>query len=174
MGSVYMENVCGIKRPRVGIVNIGAEEEKGNALVKETFPLLKNCPDINFIGSVEARDIPLGVADVIVCEAFTGNVILKMYEGVATTLLKVVKKGLMSNLRAKIGGLLIKPTLKNVLKDYDMDRYGGAPMLGLTGLVVKTHGSANAVEVKNSILQCVTFKEQNIAEKIKESILADA
>lgn len=174
MGSVYMENVCGIKRPRVGIVNIGAEEEKGNALVKETFPLLKNCPDINFIGSVEARDIPSGVADVIVCEAFTGNVILKMYEGVATTLLKVVKQGLMSNLRAKIGGLLIKPTLKSVLKDYDMDRYGGAPMLGLTGLVVKTHGSAKAVEVKNSILQCVTFKEQNIAEKIKESILADA
>ena len=173
MGSVYMENVCGIKRPRVGIVNIGAEEEKGNALVKETFPLLKNCPDINFIGSVEARDIPNGVADVIVCEAFTGNVILKMYEGVATTLLKVVKQGLMSNLRAKIGGLLIKPTLKSVLKDYDMDRYGGAPMLGLTGLVVKTHGSAKAVEVKNSILQCVTFKEQNIAEKIRESILAE-
>ncbi|SDB48986.1 MULTISPECIES: phosphate acyltransferase PlsX [unclassified Butyrivibrio] len=173
MGSVYMENVCGIKNPRVGIVNIGAEEEKGNALVKETFPLLKNCPDINFIGSVEARDIPYGVADVIVCEAFTGNVILKMYEGVATALLKVVKKGLMSSLRAKIGGLLIKPALKDALKDYDMNQYGGAPMLGLTGLVVKTHGSAKAVEVKNSILQCVTFKEQNIAEKIKESILSD-
>ncbi|WP_035765948.1 phosphate acyltransferase PlsX [Butyrivibrio sp. NC2002] len=170
MGSVYMKNFCGIQNPTVGIVNIGAEEEKGNALVKETFPLLKNCPDINFIGSVEARDIPNGVCDVIVCEAFTGNVILKMYEGVATTLLKVVKKGLMSNLRAKIGGLLIKPTLKNVLKDYSMDRYGGAPMLGLTGLVVKTHGSSKAVEIKNSILQCVTFTEQNIAEKIKESI----
>ncbi|WP_029321819.1 phosphate acyltransferase PlsX [Butyrivibrio sp. AE3004] len=174
MGSVYMENFCGVKNPRVGIVNIGAEEEKGNALVKETFPLLKNCPDINFIGSVEARDIPQGVADVIVCEAFTGNVVLKMYEGVATTLLKVVKEGLMSNLRAKIGGLLIKPTLKKVLKAYDMDQYGGAPMLGLTGLVVKTHGSAKSVEVKNSILQCVTFTEQNIAEKIKESITAES
>ncbi len=174
MGTIYMQNVCGIPNPKVGIVNIGAEEEKGNALVKETFPLLKNCPDINFIGSVEARDIPSGVADVIVCEAFTGNVVLKMYEGVAKTLLKVVKKGLMSNLRAKIGGLLIKPTLKSVLKDYDMDRYGGAPMLGLEGLVVKTHGSANSIEVKNSILQCVTFKEQNIAEKIRESITADS
>ncbi|WP_408070901.1 phosphate acyltransferase PlsX [Butyrivibrio sp. JL13D10] len=174
MGSVYMENFCGIKNPRVGIVNIGAEEEKGNALVKETFPLLKNCPDINFIGSVEARDIPQGVADVIVCEAFTGNVVLKMYEGVATTLLKVVKQGLMSNLRAKIGGLLIKPTLKKVLKAYDMDQYGGAPMLGLQGLVVKTHGSAKAVEVKNSILQCVTFKEQDIAEKIREAVTADS
>ncbi len=174
MGTIYMQNVCGIANPRVGIVNIGAEEEKGNALVKETFPLLKNCPDINFIGSVEARDIPSGAADVIVCEAFTGNVVLKMYEGVAKTLLKVVKKGLMSDLRSKIGGLLIKPALKSVLKDYDMDRYGGAPMLGLEGLVVKTHGSANAIEVKNSILQCVTFKEQNIAEKIRESITADS
>ncbi len=173
MGSIYMENFCGVKNPRVGIVNIGAEEEKGNALVKETFPLLKNCPDINFIGSVEARDIPQGVADVIVCEAFTGNVVLKMYEGVATTLLKVVKQGLMSNLRAKIGGLLIKPTLKKVLKAYDMDQYGGAPMLGLEGLVVKTHGSANFVEVKNSILQCVTFKEQNIAEKIQQAISSE-
>jgi glycerol-3-phosphate acyltransferase PlsX len=173
MGSVYMQNVCGISNPRVGIVNIGAEEEKGNALVKETFPLLKNCPDINFIGSVEARDIPAGAADVIVCEAFTGNVVLKMYEGVAKTLLKVVKNGLMSNLRAKIGGLLIKPTLKSVLKDYDTEKYGGAPMLGLSGLVVKTHGSAKAIEVKNSILQCVTFKEQNIAEKIQQAISAE-
>ena len=173
MGSVYMQNVCGISNPKVGIVNIGAEEEKGNALVKETFPLLKNCPDINFIGSVEARDIPSGVADVIVCEAFTGNVILKMYEGVAKTLLKVVKEGLMSNLRAKIGGLLIKPTLKSVLKDYDTEKYGGAPMLGLSGLVVKTHGSAKAIEVKNSILQCVTFKEQNIADKIRQAISSE-
>lgn len=173
MGAVYMEHVCGISNPKVGIVNIGAEEEKGNALVKETFPLLKNCPDINFIGSVEARDIPSGVADVIVCEAFTGNVILKMYEGVAKTLLKVVKNGLMSNLRAKIGGLLIKPTLKAVLKDYDTDQYGGAPMLGLSGLVVKTHGSAKAVEVKNSILQCVTFTEQRISDKIREAVSND-
>ncbi len=173
MGTIYMKNICGIPNPTVGIVNIGAEEEKGNALVKETFPLLKNCPDINFIGSVEARDIPGGAADVIVCEAFTGNVILKMYEGVATTLLKVVKKGLMSSLRSKIGGLLIKPALKSVLKDYSMDQYGGAPMLGLQGLVVKTHGSSDAVEIKNSILQCVTFTEQNIAEKIKESISAE-
>lgn len=171
MGSVYMENVYGVKNPRVGIVNIGAEEEKGNALVKETFPMLKNCPDINFIGSVEARDIPSGVCDVIVCEAFTGNVILKMYEGVAKTLLKVVKKGLMSNLKAKIGGLLIKSTLKDVLKDYDTEQYGGAPMLGLQGLVVKTHGSAKAIEVKNSILQCVTFTEQDIAGKIKAAVV---
>lgn len=170
MGSVYMENVVGIKNPRVGIVNIGAEEEKGNALVKETFPLLKNCPDINFIGSVEARDIPAGAADVVVCEAFVGNVILKMYEGVGAVMLKKVKEGMMTSLRSKIGALLVKPALKETLKAFSLDEYGGAPMLGLKGLVVKTHGSSKAVEVKNSVLQCVTFKEQKINEKIKEKI----
>ena len=170
MGTVYMENVMGKKNPTVAIVNIGAEEEKGNALVKETFPLLKNCPDINFIGSIEARDIPAGGADIIVCEAFTGNVILKMYEGVAKSMMHVIKKGLMSNLKTKIGALLIKNDLKKSLADYSMDQYGGGPMLGLKGLVVKTHGSANEVEVKNSILQCVTFTQQKISEKISEKI----
>ena len=170
MGSVYMESVLGVKNPRVGIVNIGAEEEKGNALVKETFPLVKNCPDINFIGSVEARDIPAGVADVVVCEAFVGNVILKMYEGVGAVMLKKVKAGMMTSLRSKIGALLVKPALKKTLKSFNMDEYGGAPMLGLKGLVVKTHGSSKAVEVKNSVLQCVTFKEQRINEKIQEKI----
>lgn len=174
MGTVYMENIMGIKNPTVAIVNIGAEEEKGNALVKETFPLLKNCPDINFIGSIEARDIPAGFADVIVCEAFTGNVILKMYEGVAKSMMHVIKKGLMSNLKTKIGALLIKDDLKKSLADYSMDQYGGAPMLGLKGLVVKTHGSANDIEVKNSILQCVTFTEQKISEKISAKLSQEA
>ena len=170
MGTVYMENIMGVKNPTVAIVNIGAEEEKGNALVKETFPLLKNCPDINFIGSIEARNIPAGGADIIVCEAFTGNVILKMYEGVAKSMMHVIKKGLMSNLKTKIGALLIKDDLKKSLADYSMDKYGGAPMLGLKGLVVKTHGSANEIEVKNSILQCVTFTEQKISEKISAKL----
>ena len=102
MGSIYMENVMGIKNPKVGIVNIGAEEEKGNALVKETFPMLKACSDINFIGSIEARDIPAGAADVVVCEAFVGNVVLKLYEGVGSTLIKKVKGGMMVNLRSKM------------------------------------------------------------------------
>ena len=170
MGTVYMENIMGIKNPTVAIVNIGAEEEKGNALVKETFPLLKNCPDINFIGSIEARDIPAGNADVIVCEAFTGNVILKMYEGVAKSLVHVIKKGLMSSLKTKIGALLIKDDLKKTLGNYSLEKYGGAPMLGLKGLVVKTHGSSSDVEIKNSILQCVTFTEQKISEKISAKI----
>ena len=170
MGSVYMENVVGIKNPRVAIVNIGAEEEKGNALVKETFPLLKNCRDINFIGSVEARDIPYGAADVIVSEAFVGNVILKLYEGVGGALTKKIKAGMMTSLRSKIGALLVKPALKATLKDFDASEYGGAPLLGLNGLVVKTHGSSTSKEVCNSIIQCVTFKNQQINEKIRESI----
>ena len=173
MGSIYMEHVIGISKPRVGIVNIGAEEEKGNALVKETFPLLKECRDINFTGSIEAREIPHGGADVIVCEAFTGNVILKLYEGTGAALISMVKKGMMSSLRSRIGALLVKPALKNTLKAFDASQYGGAPLLGLKGLVVKTHGSAKAVEVSNSIIQCVTFKEQQINEKIKECLEAE-
>ncbi len=170
MGSIYMENVMGIKNPKVGIVNIGAEEEKGNALVKETFPMLKACSDINFIGSMEARDIPAGAADVVVCEAFVGNVVLKLYEGVGSTLIKKVKGGMMVNLRSKIGALLVKPALKQTLKAFDLEQYGGAPLLGLKGLVVKTHGSSKAVEIKNTILQCVTFKEQDINGKIQKVI----
>lgn len=173
MGSVYMENIMGVKDPKVGIVNIGAEEEKGNALVKETFPLLKNCKDIHFVGSVEARDIPAGNADVVVCEAFVGNVVLKMYEGVGASLVKKIKEGMMSSLRSKIGGFLVKPALKEVLKAFDTKEYGGAPMLGLNGLVVKSHGSSGSVEIKNSILQCIAFKEQNINEKIREKIISE-
>lgn len=170
MGSIYMENVVGIKNPRVAIVNIGAEEEKGNMLVKETYPLLKNCPDINFIGSIEARDIPYGGADVIVCEAFVGNVILKLYEGVGSAIISSVKKGLLSSFQSKIGALLIKKDLKRTLKSFDASEHGGAPLLGLNGLVVKTHGSSKSTEVKNSIIQCVTFKQQRINEKIKENL----
>lgn len=172
MGSIYMEHVMKVKKPRVAIVNIGAEEEKGNALVKETFPLLKECPDIHFIGSIEAREIPHGAADVIVCEAFVGNVILKLYEGVGATLISKVKSGMMTNLRSKLGALLVKPALKTTLKSFDASQYGGAPLLGLNGLVVKTHGNSKANEVKNSIIQCVTFQEQGINEKIKESLKA--
>ena len=170
MGSIYMEHIMGIKNPRVAIVNIGAEEEKGNALVKETFPLLKECTDINFIGSIEARDIPAGYADVVVCEAFVGNVILKLYEGVGTTLIKEVKAGMMTSLRSKIGALLVKPALKKTLKRFQTEEHGGAPLLGLNGLVVKTHGSSKAIEIKNSILECITFIEQDINGKIRENI----
>ncbi len=173
MGSIYMEHVVGIRKPKVAIVNIGAEEEKGNALVKEAFPLLKECKDINFIGSIEAREIPHGQADVIVCEAFVGNVILKLYEGLGSTFFRVLKKGLLSSARSKAGAVLIKPALKSALKTFDASEYGGAPLLGLNGLVVKTHGSSKALEVTNSIIQCVTFKEQDINGKIKKNIIGE-
>lgn len=170
MGSIYMEHVMGVKNPRVAIVNIGAEEEKGNALVKETFPLLKECEEINFIGSIEAREIPHGGADVIVSEAFVGNVILKLYEGVGAVLIDKVKSGMMTSLRSKLGALLVKPALKTTLKSFDASQYGGAPLLGLKGLVVKTHGNSKQTEICNAIIQCVTFKEQRINERIQESL----
>lgn len=171
LGSIYMENIVGIKNPRVAIVNNGAEEEKGNALVKETFPLLKECTDINFIGSIEAREIPSGYADVIVSEAFVGNVILKLYEGVGSTLVREIKKGLMSTFRSKIGALLIKPALKETMKKFSTEDHGGAPMLGLNGLVVKAHGNSTSLEVANSIIQCVEFTEHKINDKIRENLI---
>ena len=172
MGSIYMEHIIGVEKPKVAIVNIGAEEEKGNALVKETFPKLKECKDINFIGSIEARDIPKGDADVIVCEAFVGNVILKLYEGLASTLIHVVKEGMMSTPLSTLGAAMAKPALKKTLKAFDASTYGGAPLLGLNGLIVKTHGSATSKEVHNSIIQCVTFKEQHIKDKISDCLNA--
>ncbi len=168
MGSVYMKHILGVPNPSVGIVNIGAEEEKGNALVKETYPLLKACADISFAGSVEARDIPAGACDVIVCEAFVGNVILKLYEGVGATLIAKIKEGMMGSLRSKLGALLVKPALKKTLKAFDATQYGGAPMLGLKGLVVKAHGSAKSVEIQNAIWQCAQFQQQRIGEITKE------
>ena len=166
--------MVGVKNPRVAIVNNGAEEEKGNALVKETFPLLKECKSINFIGSIEARDIPAGYADVVVCEAFVGNVILKLYEGLGSTLVKMLKAGMMATTRSKVGALLVKPAMKETLKAFDASEYGGAPLLGLKGLVVKTHGSAKAIEIKHAIFQCVQFKQEKINEKIAERIGEEA
>ena len=168
MGYVYMKYVCNIDNPKVGIVNIGTEEEKGNALVKESFPLLKKCKCINFCGSVEARDIPKGDFDVIVCEGFVGNVILKLYEGLAQTLIKKIKGGLMSTTASKIGALLSKKALKKTLKTFDITEYGGAPLLGLKNLCVKTHGSSKAIEICNSINQCASFVDNNINDKIIE------
>ncbi len=172
IGSLYMENVRGIKLPRVGLVNIGTEEEKGNQLTRETYPLLKQLSGINFIGNAEARDIPAGVADVCVCEAFSGNVVLKMYEGTAKALLGEIKSALKSSFLGKIGGLLIKPSLKKLLKTFDGSENGGAPMLGLNGLVVKAHGNSDANQVKNAILQSIGFSKNNVNEKIVRAIAA--
>ena len=173
MGSIYMENVIGVKNPRVGIVNIGAEEEKGNALVKETFPLLKECKDINFIGSIEARDFPNGVADVVVTEAFVGNVMLKLTEGLASGLMKKVKEAMTATPVSTLGAAMVKPQLKKVLKLFDTTEHGGAPLLGLNGLVVKIHGNATNKEVKNALDQVETFKRQDINGKIKKYLLEE-
>ena len=170
MATVYMQTIVGVEDPRVGIVNIGEEEEKGNALVQETIPLLKTCEGINYAGSIESRAITEGAVDIVVCDAFVGNVILKMYEGVATMLLKEIKGVLMSNLKTKIGAALIKGNLKQTLKTFSIEEYGGAPMLGLRSLVAKTHGNSKAVEIKNTILQCKTFVQNDVTGRIAEKI----
>ncbi len=170
MGSIYYENVMGKKNPTVGILNIGTEEEKGNQLVKDTKPLLEQCGTINYVGSIESREIVRGAVDVIVCEAFVGNIVLKFFEGLALTLFDSLKQGLMSSFRTKIGTLLVKPALKGLKKQFDTSSQGGAPLLGLKGLVVKAHGNSTSKEIEIAIKQCVSFKKQKINEKIKESI----
>lgn len=169
MGSVYMENIIGIKNPKVGLVNIGAEKEKGNMLTKEAYELLENS-DINFIGNIEARDIPLGLADVVVCDAFVGNVILKFAEGLGKMLLNMIKKELMSGLITKIGAFLSLKAFKRLKKNLDYAEIGGAPFLGLKALVVKAHGSSDSKAIKNAVLQCKIFIEKDIVNKIQEKI----
>lgn len=167
MGSIYYENVLGVKNPRVALINIGEEASKGNALTKEAYELLQQ-EDINFIGNIEAREIPSGKADVLVCDAFVGNIILKYTEGFGLTLLGMLKDAFLQDTRSKLGALLLKPALKKFKKSMDYTEYGGAPLLGLEGLVVKTHGSSDAKAIKNTILQCKTFSEQKINTKIKD------
>lgn len=166
MGSIYMENIVGIKKPKVAIVNIGTEEEKGNALVKETFPLLKACTSINFVGSIESREIPFGKADVILTEAFVGNVILKLYEGLSKMILKEIKGAMTSTVRSKIGALMTKKSLKATLSSFNASNKGGAPLLGMKGLVVKVHGNSKEEEIISAIRQCRDFVETDVSGKI--------
>ena len=169
MGSLYARHLMGIENPTVGLVNIGTEEEKGNELTRAAYPLLKDCDKIRFIGNAEARDIPQGTADVLFCEAFTGNVILKMYEGVARTLLSQVKSSLMQSLRGKIGGLLIKPSLKGLVSTFSSKEDGGAPLLGLRGLVIKAHGNSTEVQMRNALLECEKFYNSGLKERIQDA-----
>lgn len=170
MGSVYIENVMGIKDPKVGLVNIGAEKEKGNAVVKETYALLEQQDKINFIGNVEARDIPKGEADVIICDAFVGNVILKLMEGFGKSILHIIKKELMADFISKIGAAISLNAFKRVKKRFDYDDVGGAPFLGLKALVVKAHGSSDHKAIRGAILQCTKFIEGDIVNKIAEKL----
>lgn len=166
MGSIYMKNIEGIENPRVGIINIGAEDEKGNELVKSTIPLLRECKDINFIGSVESRDIPNGLADVLVCEAFVGNVLLKFFEGLGKMFMAEIKDTLKSSVKTKIGGALIYKPIKKTFKRYMADDKGGAPLLGLKGLVVKIHGNSKDTEVRSAIEQCRNFVKKDVTNQI--------
>lgn len=171
MGSVYYEAFMNVSNPTVALVNNGAEEKKGNALVKETFPILKEDAQLNFTGNIEAREIPAGQAHVIVCDGFVGNVILKLTEGLASALLGMIKEAIMSTTKSKIGGLLIKGAMKGLTKRLDYTEYGGAPLLGLESLVVKAHGSSDAKAFKNAILQCKTFADKKVNEKIKQQLI---
>src|SRR5690554_6643733 len=152
MGSVYMEKVIGIEAPRVGLVNIGTEKNKGNDLTKETFKLLKGS-NLNFIGNIETRDIPYGVTDIIVCDGFTGNVILKLIEGLSSFILHSLKENMLSTTKGKMGALLLKSSLKNFKDQFDYSEHGGAPFLGVNGGLIKAHGSSNAYAIKNAIRQ---------------------
>ncbi|MBK5261804.1 MAG: phosphate acyltransferase PlsX, partial [Peptostreptococcaceae bacterium] len=170
MGSIYMEKVLDRKSPTVGLVNIGAEETKGTTVVKAAFELLEKS-DLNFIGNVEARDIPKGRADVIVCDGFVGNVILKLTEGLAWNILKLLKSKFTTGAKAKIGALLLSDKLIEIKNEFDYSEYGGAPILGVKGAIVKMHGSSNAKAVKNTILKGIPYVENNVVQIIQNSVV---
>jgi phosphate acyltransferase len=169
MGKIYMENIMGIKTPKVGLINIGAEEEKGNELTKAAYKLLK-ASRMNFVGNVEPREIPLGDVQVLVCDGFVGNTVLKMYEGVASTIFDELKAEIMSSLKTKIGGMLLKPVFKNFKKKFDYKEVGGAPFLGVDGICIKAHGSSDGKAIKNAIRQAKIFHENEVLMKIKAEI----
>lgn len=170
MGSIYMDKVWGRENPRVGLVNLGVEESKGTSVTKDAFQRLKQAP-INFIGNVEAREVPTGACEVIVCDGFVGNVILKLTEGVAWNILKLVKRKIMSSLKSKIGGLILKPQFAELQEEFNYEEYGGAPILGVTGPVIKIHGSSTANAVKNAIIKGLPYGEGNVVEIIRQSML---
>lgn len=169
MGSIYVENVMGIKNPRVGIANIGAEKEKGNALTKEAYELLERA-GINFTGNIEARDISYGEADVVVCDGFVGNTILKFGEGLSMVLLSIIKEEITAG-PYKLAAALLKKPFSNIKKRFDSDEIGGAPFLGLKSLVVKAHGSSKSKAIKNAVKQCIIFVENDIVSKIEAKLL---
>lgn len=170
MGNIYMEKVIGRENPKVGLVNIGTEAAKGNTLTKAAYELLEQS-DMNFIGNVEAREVPKGVCDVIVCDGFTGNVVLKLTEGLAWNILQVIKKKFTDGVKAKLGAALLIDKLSELKTEFDYSEYGGAPILGVKGPIVKMHGSSSANAVKNTILKGIPFVEEKVVETIQNSVL---
>jgi phosphate acyltransferase len=169
MGSIYAEKVRGIQNPRVGLLNVGTEDQKGNELVKKAFELLSDAP-VNFVGNVEARDLLDGVADVVVTDGFSGNIALKSIEGTALGMFKMIKEVLMSSLKTKLAAGVIKKDLKSLQGKLDYSEYGGAGLFGLSAPVIKAHGSSNETAVFNAIKQTCQLVEQNVTSKIEETV----
>ncbi|MFT5873066.1 MAG: glycerol-3-phosphate acyltransferase PlsX [Clostridium sp.] len=169
MGKTYFENILKIDNPSVGLVNIGTEEEKGNELSKSAYKLLRQA-DLNFVGNVEAREIPTGDVNVLVCDGFVGNVILKLYEGAVANIFDILKTEIMSSFRTKLGGMLLKPVFKKFKKNFDYKEYGGAAFLGVNGICIKAHGSSDAKAFKNAIKQATIFYDNNVVDKLKLEI----
>lgn len=174
MGSVYAESQLGIKNPRVGLLNIGEEETKGNEQCLATYPLLKADPHIHFIGNVEGRDINKGTVDVVVCDGFTGNVVLKTMEGLGSAVLEIIRSAVKgSGFLSKLGALLMKPALTEVKRKMDASEYGGALLLGVRAPFIICHGSSKAKAIKNAVRVAIELTEKDIVGKIGREILRD-
>lgn len=170
MGSLFMEKTMGIKNPRVGLLNIGTEDEKGRELEQETMQLLKNTPSINFVGFVEGRDVPLGAVDVLVTDGFTGNVYLKACEGMGGLMKEGMKSIFFSSFKTKLGALLVKKQLKDFMKQMDYKTIGGSPLLGTAKPVFKAHGSSDAIAFLGAFRQAKLFVENNAIEEMTAAI----
>ena len=169
MGSIYSQKVRGIDYPRVGLLNIGTEEKKGNELTKHTYEMLKKA-DVNFIGNIEARDLLDGVADVVVTDGFTGNMVLKTIEGTALSIFKMLKSALMSNLKSKLAAAILKPNLLELKSQMDYSEYGGAGLFGLKAPVIKAHGSSDAKAIFSAIRQTREMIEHQVIGTIQEAV----
>lgn len=169
MGTAYMKGVIGVENPRVGLLNNGAEAEKGNELTKATYPLLEQTP-VNFVGNCEAREIVSGDYDILVCDGFAGNIVLKFMEGLAGTLMGMLKDEIYGDPRSKLGGLLAKPAFRRFKKKMDYTEYGGAPLLGIDGGIIKAHGSSNAKAIASTLNQARAFVKGNVVGIIRDGI----
>ena len=167
MGSVYMNCVMGLENPRVGLINNGSEETKGSELTQAVYQKLKEMDDINFVGNIEGRDVPFGRADVMACDGFTGNVVLKTMEGTAKLIMDMLKEEIYASTKGKIGGMFLKPSLSNLKKKMDYAEYGGAPLLGVNGVSVVCHGSSKARAIFKAIEVANTCCESKFVEKLK-------
>ncbi len=170
MGSIYMNKIFGIERPRVGLANNGTESTKGTALLKEAYGHLAACEHINFVGNIEGKQIPFSECDVLVCDGFTGNMILKLTEGLAKFFMGKVKQVFMRTPATKAAGLVMKPQIKEFKKQFDASEYGGAPLLGVSKPVIKAHGSSDAVAIKNAIRQTIDFVNTGIIKELARQV----